>query len=338
MSRGKLTIISCEAGRPFADKIAVSLGKLRAEQDFRVVETKEETFANGEIKIVIEKSIRGDDVYIVKCMENPHHPKSTNDRLMAMFCAVDAARRAGAAYVNLIVPSYPYARQEKKKSREPLTASLIANFLEHLSLNTIVTIDVHADAITGFFRTTDFINLFAADALMDYLKENYADFLANLVVVSPDMGGASRARFYSRQLNAGLALMNKERDYSKVNVVEKITLIGEVEGKNVLIVDDMVDTGGTVIGVIEELKKKGAAEVVIATTFPMMNGKCIDRFQGLYESGKLKLIIGTDAVYHNEKFFEIYPWYKEVSIAPLFAKVVNTINLRMPITDIISKR
>jgi ribose-phosphate pyrophosphokinase len=338
MSRGKLSIISCEAGKYFADSIAEALKKLRPEQEFRLVETKEETFANGEIKIVIEKSIRGNDVYIVQCMENPHNPKSINDRLMAMFSAVDAARRAGAAYVNLIVPCYPYARQEKKKSREPITASLIANLLEHLSLNSIITLDVHADAITGFFRTSDFINLFAADHILDYFKNHYSNYLSELVVVSPDTGGVPRARFYARKLNAGLAMMNKERDYSAVNVVDKVTLIGDVSGKNVLIVDDIVDTGGTMINVIDELKKQGAKEIIVACTFPLMNGDCINHFHEFYKNQQIKAVIGTDSVYHNKKFFELYPWYKEVNIAPLFAKIINTINLRMPISDIVSKR
>ncbi|MFH1439286.1 MAG: ribose-phosphate pyrophosphokinase [Candidatus Woesearchaeota archaeon] len=338
MSRGKLTVISCEAGRYFADKIAKALAKYRSKTDFRVVDTKEDTFANGEIRIVIEKSIRGDDVYIVQCIENPHHPKSINDRLMAMFCAVDAARRAGAAFVNLVVIPYPYARQEKKKFREPITASLIANLLEHLSINSIITIDVHADAITGFFRTTDFINLFAANHIMDFFRKHYPDYLKNLVIVSPDMGGAARARYFARKLGAGLALMNKERSYSKINVVENVTLIGDVNKKNVLIVDDMIDTGGTMDGVVSELNNQGADNVMIATTFPMMNGKCIDRFHDLYEHRKLKLVIGTDAVYHNKKFFELYPWYREVSVVPLFAKIIDTINLRKPISDVIGKR
>ncbi|MBT4824212.1 ribose-phosphate pyrophosphokinase [Candidatus Woesearchaeota archaeon] len=338
MVRGKLTIISCDSGKYFADKIALEITKFRAEQEIRHVNMKEETFANGEIKVVIEKSVRGDDVFIVQCVENPHHPKSINDRIMAMFCAIDAARRAGAAFVNLIVPTYPYARQEKKKSREPITASLIANVLESLSLNSIITLDVHADAITGFFQVTDFINLFAANTIMRYLNANYSGAINNLVVVSPDTGGAPRARFYARKLGAELAMMNKERDYSTVNVVEKVTLIGSVKGKNVLLVDDIIDTGGTIVGVIDELKKHGANEVLVATTFPLMNGKCIDKFKELFDRGSLKAVVGTDAVYHNEKFFELYPWYKEVSLAPLFAKVINTINLRKPISDVIGKR
>jgi len=338
MTRGKLTIISCEAGQYFADSLVKELAKFRSEQEIRHVNMKEEMFANGEIKVAIEKSVRGDDVFIVQCVENPHHPKSINDRLMAMFCAIDAARRAGASFVNLIVPTYPYARQEKKKAREPITASLIANVLESLSLNSIITLDVHADAITGFFQTSDFINLFAANTIMRHLNTNYADLVNNLVVVSPDTGGAPRARFYARKLGAELALMNKERDYSTINVVEKVTLIGDVTGKNVLLVDDIVDTGGTIVGVINELKKHGAKEVLVATTFPLMNGKCIDKFVELFNSGSLKALIGTDAVYHNEKFFELNPWYKEVSIAPLFAKVINTINLRKPISDVIGKR
>lgn len=336
--RGRLTIISCEAGRYFEDKIMSQLRKARPEEEFRLVNTKEETFANGEIKITIGESVRGDDVYIVQCMENPHHPKSINDRLMAMFCAVDAARRAGAAFVNLIVIPYPYARQEKKKSREPITASMIANLLEHLSLNSIITMDVHADAITGFFRTTDFINLFVAHIIMDYLKKNYKEFLKELVIVSPDMGGAGRARYYARQLNAGLAMMNKERDYTKVNVVEKVTLIGNVNGKNVLVVDDIIDTGGTMVNVVKELKQCGAKEIFLAASYPMMNGKCIDNFDELHANKLLTKVIGTDAVFHNKKFFELYPWYEEVSVAPLFARVINHINLKKPISDIVQMR
>lgn len=338
MTRGKLTIISCEAGRYFGDKIFDELKALKLKNEIRIVEAKEETFANGEIKVVIDESVRGDDVYVVQCMENPHHPKSINDRLVAMFCAIDAARRAGAAFVNLVVLPYPYARQEKKKAREPITASLIANLLEHLSINSIITMDVHSDAITGFFRVTDFINLFGANNILDYLKDNHKEQLNNLVVVSPDMGGAARAKYYARMLNASLALINKERDYSKVNVVENVKLIGDVKNKNVLIVDDIIDTGGTMNGVINDIKKNGAKNIMVATSFAMMNGKCIDRFHELYEKKMLTLVLGTDAVFHNEKFFEIYPWYKEVSVASLVAKVVETINLRKAVSDVIGKR
>ncbi|MBS3122925.1 ribose-phosphate pyrophosphokinase [Candidatus Woesearchaeota archaeon] len=338
ITRGRLTVISCEAGTYFGDKIFNELKNLKLNNEIRIVETKEETFANGEIKVVIQDSVRGDDVYVVQCMENPHHPKSINDRLIAMFCAIDAARRAGAAFVNLVVLPYPYARQEKKKAREPITASLIANLLEHLSINSIITMDVHSDAITGFFRTTDFINLFGANTILDYIKDNHLQLLDDLVVVSPDMGGAARAKYYARMLNAGLALVNKERDYRKANVIENVALIGDVKNKNVLIVDDIIDTGGTMNGVINELKKNGAKNIMVATSFAMMNGKCIDRFHELYEKKMLTLVLGTDTVYHNEKFFEIYPWYKEVSIAPLVAKVIETINLRKPISDVIGKR
>ena len=152
------------------------------------------------------------------------------------------------------------------------------------------------------------------------------------------MGGAARAKYYARMLNAGLALVNKERDYRKANVIENVALIGDVKNKNVLIVDDIIDTGGTMNCVINELKKNGAKNIMVATSFAMMNGKCIDRFHELYEKKMLTLVLGTDTVYHNEKFFEIYPWYKEVSIAPLVAKVIETINLRKPISDVIGKR
>ena len=112
----------------------------------------------------------------------------------------------------------------------------------------------------------------------------------------------------------------------------------DLTNKNVLIVDDIVDTGGTMINVIGELKKQGAKEIIVACTFPLMNGDSINRFHELYQNQQIKAVIGTDSVYHNEKFFELYPWYKEVNVAPLFAKIINTINLRMPISDIVSKR
>lgn len=326
-SRGQLTLLACNSGKYFAEQMLNTLKTVRKRNDaFRLVPSTEVAFPNGEVKVTINEAIRGDDVYIVQALEDPLAKNSINDRLMALITAIDAARRSDAAYVSAILLPYPYSRQDKQKAREAITAGLVAYILENIGADNVLTLDVHAEAIAGFFRKATFFNVFPTHTIVRFLKKNFAKDMTNLTVVSPDVGGAVRARFYAKILHADLALINKERDYSSISRVEKVTLIGHVKDKNVLIVDDMVDTAGTMYSVAKLMKEKGAKNIYLATSYALLHGPALDRLRQLHHDGMMAAFIATDAVYRGEEFKKQQPWFYPVTIAPFFAKIINHIN------------
>jgi len=330
VSRGPLGIIACEAGRPFAEKVAGFLKQIavkeNAENHIKIIDAKETHFANTEIKTEINESIRGYDIFIVQAVENSTLPYSINDNLMALLSAIDAARRCDAHYITAILPVFPYARQDKSLVREGITASMIAKLLEDAGADRIVTLDVHNEAIAGFLRAAKFENLHASKNIIEFIRTSIGT--ANLVVVSPDVGGARRANHYAKELNAGLAMIHKERDYSSPSQIEKVTLLGNVDGKNVLLVDDMIGTGGTAVKTIELLREEHKPkEIHFACSLPLLNGKAKELLAKAHKEGILTSVIGTDAVYHGgDEFLKANPWYKEVSVAKYFARVIFNIN------------
>lgn len=327
MGRGKLGIIACSSGRYFAEKMLEKLGPICKEGECRIISTKESTFANGETKTVINEHIRGDDIYIVQCVDDPLSEKSINDLIMELITAVDAARRSDANYVTAVVFPFPYARQEKQASREAITASVLARTLEDTGADGVMTLDVHADAIAGFFRKAIFFNLYATHAIIRYFTKEFNIDPQDLVVVSPDAGGAKRARFYAKTIGSKLAIFNKERDYSKVNVVNKVTLIGDIKGKkHALVVDDMIDTGGTMCRVAEMLKDEGIENIYVACSYAFLHGKAVEKFSDLYKRGIIKAMIGTDVIYRGKEFEKEHPWYKAVSMAGFFANIIKKVN------------
>ena len=327
MGRGKLGIIACSSGKYFAEEILKSLGNICKPGECRLIDTKHSTFASGETKTVINEHIRGDDIYIVQCVDDPLSDKSTNDLFMELLTTVDAARRSDASHINAVVFPFPYSRQEKQGAREPITASIIVRTLEDTGATGIMTLDVHADAIGGFFRKAIFFNLHATHAIIRYFTKEFNIDSNDLVVVSPDAGGAKRARFYAKTIGSKLAIFNKERDYSKVNAVEKVTLIGDIKGKkHALIVDDMIDTGGTMCSVAEILKEKGIENIHMACSHALLHGKAVERFDDLYKRKIIKSVIGTDVIYRGQEFPKEHPWYKSVSMTSFFANVIKKVN------------
>ena len=337
-NRGPLGIIACEAGRPFAEKILDSLKQIiareNAENHVKIIDTRETHFANTEIKTEINESIRGCDIYIVQAVENSTLPYSVNDNFMALISAIDAAKRCDAHYVTVVLPVFPYARQDKAVVREGITASTIARQLESAGADRIVTLDVHNEAIAGFLRTAKFENLHASKNIMEHVRSKIG--VQNLVVVSPDLGGASRANYYAKELGAGLAMFHKERDYSSPSKVDRVTLLENVDGKNVLFVDDMISTGGTAVKTMELLKKQHKPlQVHFACSLPLFNGKAKELLAQAHKDGIVTSVIGTDAVYHGEEFLKQNPWYKEVSVAKYFARVIFNINHYMSLSELL---
>ncbi|MCK5075212.1 MAG: ribose-phosphate pyrophosphokinase, partial [Calditrichia bacterium] len=258
-SRGNLSIIACESGQQFAKRIVKNLNGLVSKNvfqvNFRLKESEEIKFPNGEIKSVIHENIRGDDVYIVQCIDDPNSKNSVNDNLLALLTAINAAYQSDAESVTAVLPHFPYARQERRKTREGITAMQVAQFIEISGAHRVITLDIHAEAIQGFFKFAKLENLHASRSIINYLRGDFDLDMSNLMVTGPDIGSADKARFYSKELRTGLAIVDKARDYSKVSEVESMRLVGDVDGKDVLLVDDMIATGGTLINASKLLKE-----------------------------------------------------------------------------------
>ncbi len=336
-TRGELCLMTCESGRPLAKRILKNLNKIIQKEDpgseLELVDSEEITFANGEIKSVINDNIRGADVYIVQAVDDPDSDKSINDNMMAMLTAVNAAYQSDADSVTIISPQYPYSRQERKKARESLTAKQVASFMEISGADRVITLDIHAEAIQGFFREAKLEDLHASTTLIKYFMSKFPT--DNLVVASADVGGAEKARFYSGRLHTDMAIVDKARDYSKQSVIESMRLVGNVAGKDVLIPDDMIGTGGTMVNAAKLLKKHDAKNIFIACSLPFFNSPATEIIGEAFENKEIAGVLGTDAVFWGEEFVKNTPWYHEVSIAPLFAQVIYNINTKRSVSELL---
>ena len=276
-----LKLYSLSSNRPLAEKIAnyldVELGKVTVNK-----------FSDGETAISIEESIRGDHVFIVQSTSYP-----TNDNLMELCIMIDALRRASAKTITAVIPYYGYARQDRKaKPREPITAKLVANILTTAGADRIVALDLHASQIQGFFDIP-MDHLLGAPLLASWFIDNklVGD---DVVVVSPDHGGATRARKLAEFLEATIAIVDKRRP--KPNVSEVMNIIGEVEGKTAIIIDDMIDTAGTIINAAQAILDRGAKSVYACATHGIFSPPAIERI----ENSVIEKMIVTDSVYLPE--------------------------------------
>lgn len=240
------------------------------------------TFSDGEIRVEIGENVRGADVFVVQSGAQP-----VNDHLMELLVMIDAFKRASARRITAVIPYYGYARQDRKnKPRVPITARLVADLITRVGANRILTMDLHAGQIQGFFDIP-VDNLYASPILLPYIREH---FDRDLVIVSPDAGGVPRARAYARGLKAGLALIDKRR--VDVNEAEALNIIGEVADKTAIVLDDMVDTSGTLVEAIKVLIDKGAKEVHACVTHAVLSGPAISRI----ENSALASLVVTDSL------------------------------------------
>lgn len=337
MDRGNLGIIACKSGELFALRVIEALNRIKesenAGEKTHLISSSEIYFANKEVKTVINQNIRGNDVYIIQNIEDPLRPElSVNDNLMAVVTAIDAAHGSDTDRVTAVLPVFPYARQERKTGREGTTAKQVAHMLECAGASRVITLDIHTEAIGGFFNHSLLENLHASRPILRALRQTLD--LNSFVVAAPDVGGARRARFFSNAIKTDLVVMDKARDYEKGGIAST-RLVGEVEGKNVLVPDDMIATGGTLLSACNMLKEKGAKQVVIITSLPLFNGDAVEKFDRAHAEGLLDRVFGTDAVFHGTDFSEKHPWYQEVSIAPLFAEVIFNINRKRSVSALL---
>jgi len=332
--RAPFSIITCQSGIPLARKIVKSLSK-RTTREIHLIEAKQIEFANTEIKTVIDESIRGREVYIIQDVENHTEELTVDQNLRALYATIDASRRCDAERITAVVPSYPYARQDKQDGRDGITAARVAWELEgEMGVDHLITIDLHNSAIQGFFRKAKIDNLKGGYVLKPYLNKLIKNPKKS-VIMPTDLGGSKRANYYAQQLRTDIAFAYKKRDYRKKNCVESINILGEIEGKDVYIIDDMIDTGGTLIKTIEEAKKLKAKSITAVSTLALFNGESVKEFKKLYEKEKLQKVIATDATYHSKEFLKENPWFKEVTISNYFAEIIYRINRRQSIGELL---
>lgn len=275
-------------------------------------------FADGETMVDIKESVRGNHVYIVQPTCAP-----VNERLMELLIMIDALKRASAKTINVVMPYFGYARQDRKsKSREPITAKLVANLIVAAGCTRLITMDLHASQIQGFFDIP--IDDFRAMPIIaQYFLEKGLD-TNDIVVVSPDHGGATRARRFAEVLDCPLAIIDKRRP--KPNVAEVVGIIGEVKGKKAIIIDDMIDTAGSICNAVDALLEKGATEVYTACTHPLLSGEAISRIQ---KSPMIELVTtNTVPLSEDKKLDKI----TQLSVGPILGKAIKHIYTNQPVS------
>ena len=264
-------------------------------------------FSDGEISIQIGESVRGKDVLIIQPTCAP-----TDTNLMELLILTDALKRSSASTVTAVIPYFGYARQDRKAApRVPITAKLVANMIETAGIDRVVTMDLHAGQIQGFFDIP-VDNLYGTITFINYLKNKH---LSNPIVASPDVGGVARARSLAKQLNLDLAIIDKRRE--KANESEVMNVIGDVNGKDVILIDDMVDTAGTLIKAAAAFKERGATSVTAFCTHPVLSGPAYERIA----AGAIDELVVTDTIPLKEQNEHI----KVISVAPLFAEVIRRV-------------
>ncbi len=278
-------------------------------------------FSDGEIRVEIGANVRGNDVFVIQSTCRP-----VNNSLIELCLMLDALKRASARRITAVVPYYGYARQDRKVvPRVPISAKMVADFLMVAGAGRLLTMDLHAGQIQGFFdKPVD--NLYASKVLLNYLKELKSD----LVLVSPDAGGTERARAFAKRLQAGLAIVDKRRD--RPNQASAMHIIGQVEGKTAVIVDDMVDTAGTLVAAADALFERGATHVYACVTHPVLSGPAIERIN----NSKLNTVVVTDTIPLTPEA-ELCPKIEVVSVAELFAEAIKNINQETSISGLFSK-
>ena len=298
----RFKIIAGNSNRPLADAISTCLGLPLAKATVR-------RFADMEIFVEIHDNVRGEDVYIIQSTSFP-----ANDNMMELLIIIDALKRSSARRITAVIPYFGYARQDRKPGpRTPITAKLVADIIDKAGADRVLTLDLHAAQIQGFFDIpTD--NLFAAPVMVRDIEERFN--LRDLVVASPDVGGVVRARGLAKRIGASLAIVDKRRE--RAGESEVMNVIGEVEGKRCILVDDIVDSGGTLCNAAEALLEKGATEVMAYLTHGVLSGGAVARIA----SSAIKELVITDSIQPTEAV-RVATNIRVLSVAPLLAEAIK---------------
>jgi len=299
-----IKLFTGNSNRKLAEEIAEYIG-------VPVGEATVSTFSDGEIMVQINENVRGADVFLIQSTCYP-----VNDNLMELLLMLDAFKRASVGRITSVIPYYGYARQDRKVlPRVPISAKLVADLIETAGTDRVLTIDLHVGQIQGFFDIP-VDHLYAAPVLAEYVREKYVD---DIVIVSPDAGGVERARAFAKRLDASLAIIDKRRE--KANVSEVMHVIGDVRGKNAILLDDMIDTAGTVTNAVSALKNSGATRVIAACTHAVLSGPAIERIN----ASELEEVIVTNTIPMDSKLGQCKK-LTVLSVAKLLGEAIRRIH------------
>ena len=286
----------------------------------KLINTNIKRFADGEIYIEINENIRGNSVFVVQSTSTP-----ANDNLMELLLCIDALRRSSAKNITAVIPYFGYARQDRKVApRTSISAKVVSNLITNAGANRIVTVDLHAGQIQGFFDIP-VDNLYTTPMFARYIKKKFKT--KNLICVSPDVGGVQRTRGLATKLKVDLAIIDKRRP--EAGKSEVMNIIGDVKGKNCIIVDDIIDSGGTIVNAVEALKKAGATDVYVFVTHAVLSGGAADKIK----KSKIKKLIITDTIDNSLKI-KNNSKIEVISIAPLMAEAINRISNSTSVSDL----
>ncbi len=317
-----MCLMCCDPARPLAEAVAAELGvEVRASHD--------QWFACGEGKHVIDVNVRGTDVYVFQRPVVPGSERSIYDRWSMLLHAVDAARQSDADRITAVLPYLPGSRQDKRKgrTREGVSTGLFARMMVAAGASMVITVEPHNEAISGCFDPRHVVleSVTITSGFCDFLTTNG---LRRDVVASTDVGGLERARRFAQNLGSPVAALSKERDYSQPSRIAQTTVIGDVQGKSVMIIDDIVDTAGSVVSAVESLWEGGATDIVVAAAHMLLSGPAWSRLEALraeaVSKGRDLQVIGTSSVIHPDA----PAWYHSYALEPLLAQVVRRVNTR----------
>ncbi|MCC8015641.1 MAG: ribose-phosphate diphosphokinase [Eubacterium sp.] len=309
---GNIKIFSGTSNRLLAENIASEIG-------LSVSKAHVGQFSDGEISINLLETVRGADVYIINSTSNP-----VNDSLMELLIMIDACKRASAGRINAVIPYYGYARQDRKaRPRDPISAKLVADMLTTAGADRVLTMDLHCAQIQGFFDIP-VDHLRGNTLLTDYYETKFEDEMDNIVAVSPDLGSVVRTRAFAEKLNVPLAIIDKRRP--RPNVSEIMNIIGDIKGKNCILVDDMIDTAGTICNAANAIKERGAKSVYACCTHGVFSGNALEKI----EKSAIDQLIMLDTIHFPEE--KMISKIKILSTAKIFADAIYRIHECLPIS------
>ncbi len=308
-----IKLLTGNANRALAEEISGFLGE-------PLTKATVSTFTDGEILVHIDENVRGADTFVIQPTCNP-----VNHNIMELLLIIDALKRASARRITAVIPYYGYARQDRKvKPRVPISSKLVADLIETAGTHRVLTMDLHAGQIQGFFNIP-VDHLYATPVLLDYIRKHYPN--GDLVIVSPDAGGVERARAFAKRLGCSLAIIDKRRE--RANVSEVMNVIGDVDGKDAMVLDDMIDTAGTTVQAAEVLRERGARRVSAACTHAVLSGPAVERIN----SSSLQEVIVTNTIPLDSKK-ERCSKLTVLSIARLFAESIRRIHEETSISSL----
>ena len=308
-----MKILSCNSNLPLADSISKEL-------NLKLVNAEVKRFSDMEVFVEVKENVRGEDMFVIQSTSYP-----ANDNLMELLVTLDALRRASAKRITAVIPYFGYARQDRKSGpRTPISAKLVANLITSAGADRVLTMDLHAGQIQGFFDIpTD--NLFAAPVFVKDIKDRYSD--VPTIVVSPDVGGVLRARAIARRINAGLAIIDKRRE--KPGTSEVMNIIGEISNNHCILIDDIIDSGGTLCNAAEALIEAGATSVDAYVTHGVLSGSAVSKIS----NSPLKNLVTTDSIKATEPV-KLTSNIRQLSIAPILSEAIRRVHTETSVSSL----